>query len=237
MLMQFAQRLLEELARDPVSEWEVIDLYNVPEASPTIGAFESTAAARGWKVTQSRFRPCPVIELARDWETYLAGLEKKQRHELRRKMRRAAELPQGATWRIVETGESVDHTMDVFLRLMALDERKATFLTPVMRDQIKRSALAADANGWLQLALLDIGGRTAAGYLNFDYGGRLWVYNSFVDPEFSTLSPGWVLLGHVIRWAIENGRREVDFLRGGEQYKYQLGGRERYVCRTTIERR
>jgi CelD/BcsL family acetyltransferase involved in cellulose biosynthesis len=233
---QFTERLMEELSRDPASDWEVIDLYNVPEASPSLTALKTVAENHGWNVTQSRFRPCPVVDLSGDWDSYLAGIDKKQRHELRRKMRRAAENPQRVDWRIIEA-DDVEPSLDVFMRLMALDERKAAFLTPAMRMQIKRSALAAHDNGWLQLSVLDVGGQMVAGYLNFDYGGRLWVYNSFVDPQYSSLSPGWVLLGYVIQWAIEHGRRQLDFLRGGEQYKYQLGGRDRYVTRMTIERR
>lgn len=234
---RFAQDLLQALSGQPSQDWAVIDLYNVPEASPTLPALTRAAEERGWKVAQSRFRPCPVVELPQDWNAYLAGLDKKQRHELRRKMRRAAELPEAVEWRIVGRGEDVERVVDEFLRLMALDERKAAFLTPVMQTQIKRSVLAASDSGWLQLAVLDIDGRMAAGYLNFDYRERLWVYNSFVNPEYAALSPGWVLLGHLFGWAIENGRKEVDFLRGGEQYKYQLGGRDRFVSRLTIERR
>lgn len=236
MLPAFVENLLEALAHDSTREWEVIDLYNIPESSPTLEVLRSAAEHRGWAVTQARFRPSPVLELPGDWETYLAGLNKKQRHELRRKIRRAAELPEGVVWRIMSSDDEIERAIDTFLRIMALDTRKAAFLTPDMQTQIKRSALAALAHGWLQLTLLEIGGRPAAGYLNFDYGGRLWIYNSFIDPDYFTWSPGWVLLGHVIRWAIENGRREVDFLRGDEQYKYQLGGRKRFVCRLTVER-
>lgn len=233
----FTEMFLGELARLPRQDWDVVDLYNVPEVSVTLAALRSAAEALGWKVTQTRFRPCPVLELPDDWEAYLAGLDKKQRHELRRKMRRAAEHPEGAQWRIVGSSDGLEQAVDDFIRLMALDARKAAFLTPMMQTQIKHSALAAHSSGWLQLAVLDIGGQSAAGYLNFDYGGRLWVYNSFVDPEHFGSSPGWVLMGHIIRWAIDSGRDEVDFLRGGEPYKYQLGGRDRFVCRMTIERR
>jgi CelD/BcsL family acetyltransferase involved in cellulose biosynthesis len=232
----FVAQLLQELARLPMQDWEVIDLYNVPEESITLGGLRSAAEKLGWRVMQTRFRPCPVLELPADWEAYLGGLDKKQRHELRRKMRRAADLPEEVQWRIVGADGDIERAADDFLRLMALDERKAAFLTPIMQTQIRRSMLAAHSSGWLQLAVLEIGGRMAAGYLNFDYRKRLWVYNSFVDPAYFGSSPGWVLLGHIIRWAIEDGRQEVDFLRGGEQYKYQLGGRDRFVCRMTIER-
>jgi len=43
-------------------------------------------------------------------------------------------------------------------------------------------------------------------------------------------------MAHLIRWAIDHGRTEVDFLRGDEDYKYRLGGVDRHIVRLTIER-
>jgi CelD/BcsL family acetyltransferase involved in cellulose biosynthesis len=77
--------------------------------------------------------------------------------------------------------------------------------------------------GWLLLAFLEVNGEKAAAYLNFDYGNRLWVYNSAIDPRFNALSPGWVLLGHLLKWAIEHKRQAFDFLRGDEDYKFRFG--------------
>jgi len=76
----------------------------------------------------------------------------------------------------------------------------------------------------------------AAAYWCFDYRDRLWVYNSGLDPAYASLSPGWVLLGRLIQWAIEHGRREIDFLRGDESYKFRLGGVERSIYRLTLTR-
>jgi CelD/BcsL family acetyltransferase involved in cellulose biosynthesis len=45
------------------------------------------------------------------------------------------------------------------------------------------------------------------------------------------LSPGWVLLAHVIQWCTEHGRSEFDFMRGDEEYKYRFGGINRFVMR------
>jgi CelD/BcsL family acetyltransferase involved in cellulose biosynthesis len=70
--------------------------------------------------------------------------------------------------------------------------------------------------------------------LNFDYRNKLWGYNSGVGREHMELSPGWVLLGHVIQWCCENGRYEFDFMRGDEEYKYRFGGVNQYVMRTKI---
>ncbi len=235
-LDEFAGQLLDGLDRHGPAGWEVIDLFNLPESSPSLVALELAARARGWKAVRQRLQPCPVIRLPSDWEAYLASLDRKQRHELRRKMRRSESHPTPVNWRIIGPQEDLHSAIDTFLGLMALDPHKAGFLTEAMRAQFHASLSAAQANGWLQLALLSVGESPAAGYLNFDYGGRVWVYNSGLDPGYLDLSPGWVLLGHLIRWAIENGRSEFDFLRGEEDYKFRLGGVARHVERLTLIR-
>jgi CelD/BcsL family acetyltransferase involved in cellulose biosynthesis len=50
------------------------------------------------------------------------------------------------------------------------------------------------------------------------------------------LSPGWVLLGHLLEWANRNQRAEFDFMRGGEDYKYKFGGQDRHVMRICVTR-
>jgi CelD/BcsL family acetyltransferase involved in cellulose biosynthesis len=122
------------------------------------------------------------------------------------------------------------------LDLMAQDPEKERFLTPVMRQQFQTSMQAAFHAGWLQLAFLEADGQKAAGYLNFDYAGHIWVYNSGLNFSFRELSPGWVLLGNLLQWAIENKRQSFDFMRGDEDYKYRFGGVTRHVVRAQVKR-
>ncbi|MEW6567750.1 MAG: GNAT family N-acetyltransferase [Chloroflexota bacterium] len=232
-----AEDLLAGLAEEGPPGWEVIDLYNLPESSSTLAALTEAAARRGWTATQERLQPCPVVRLPATFEEYLDGLDRKQRHELRRKIRRLEAHPDPVTWRIVGTNEDLTAAVEAFMSLMAIDPEKRRFLTPAMRTQFQRSARVGQENGWLQLALMDVAGVPVAGYLCLDYGNRIWVYNSGLNPEYQWLSPGWVLLAHLIEWAIEHGRQEFDFLRGNEDYKYRLGGVAHWVCRLTITRR
>jgi CelD/BcsL family acetyltransferase involved in cellulose biosynthesis len=105
-----------------------------------------------------------------------------------------------------------------------------------MRQQMHASIHAAFKAGWLQLAFLEIGGEKAAGYLNFDYAGHIWVYNSGLNPAFREYSPGWVLLGYLLQWANENKRLSFDFMRGDEDYKYRFGAVDRQIVRAVIRR-
>jgi CelD/BcsL family acetyltransferase involved in cellulose biosynthesis len=137
---------------------------------------------------------------------------------------------------IVEDGSRLDAEMEDFMDLMAQDPEKAAFLTAPMRMQFQLTARKAFEAGWLQLAFLKVGEKKVAGYLNFDFAGQIWVYNSGISFNYRELSPGWVLLGHLLKWANENKRQTFDFMRGDEDYKYRFGGIDRRVIRVRIHR-
>ena len=233
-LPRFLSALLDFCASDPAIACPRFDWYNLPDDSPTLPTLEAESTKRGWTFTQEPFRPSISVKLPGDFEAYLASIDKKQRHEIRRKMRRAESYEQPVRWYIVEDESTLDAEIDAFLSLMANDHHKEEFLTEVMRSQMRASVHAAFKAGWLQLAFMEVDGKKAAGYLNFDYGNRIWVYNSGLDFNFRELSPGWVLLGHLLQWANENGRTEFDFMRGDEDYKFKFGGVKRDVIRAKV---
>jgi CelD/BcsL family acetyltransferase involved in cellulose biosynthesis len=197
-LPEFLAGLLDFLSGLQAPGCRLLDLYNILESSPTLPALQIVAQARGWTTSQESLQHCPYIPLPGDWERYLAEqVDKKQRHEIRRKMRRAEESELPVRWYIASDEARLDAELDDFLRLMAQDLEKARFLTDMMRSQMRAAVHAAFRSGWLQLAFLVVNGQKAAGYLNFDYANHIWVYNSGLDFSFRELSPGWVLLGYL----------------------------------------
>ncbi|OGN73652.1 MAG: hypothetical protein A2X25_14925 [Chloroflexi bacterium GWB2_49_20] len=235
-LAEFLSGLLDFLADSTPAVWHCLDWFNLPEASASLAALQNAAEKHGWKYQQESFRPVISVSLTGNFESYLAGIDKKQRHEIRRKMRRAAEYDLPVSWYILEDETRLDDDMDAFLNLMSNDPEKAFFLSPAMRPQMKNAAWAAWKSGWLQLAFLEVAGQKAAGYLNFDYNGHIWVYNSGLDQRYLELSPGWVLLGHLLQWANEHGRTEFDFMRGDEAYKFKFGGVRHFVEHVQVKR-
>lgn len=234
-LDEFLAGLLPFLAQE-APDWQALDLYNLLDFSPSLKALPQAAAAQGWGYAWQQLEHSPYIPLPGDWETYLASIDKKQRHEIRRKMRRTEEASLPIDWTITRDPAALDADMETFLGLMAQDPEKAAFLTPAMRQHMRNTMRCAFEEGCLQLAFLNIAGQRAAGYLNFHYLDRLWIYNSGLDRSFSEYSPGWVLLGNLLQWANENGIREFDFMRGDEEYKYRFGAVDRFVMRATLVR-
>lgn len=213
----------------------VWDLHSVPAASPTVTRLPALAAEHGVDVTTALEERCPILALPTTWEAYLAGLSGKQRHELLRKMRRLErEVPDA---RAVGLGSraDVEARFDDFLALHRQSRvGKARFMDERMEVFFRRvSAMLAEADAF-RLWLLDGPGGPLASFLCLEWNGTVGLYNSGFRPEAAALSPGLILLAHVIRDAIERGQRRFDFLRGEERYKYDFGPTPEDVYTVTI---
>jgi len=235
-LPAFLSGLLDFLDRSGPAGSRCLDWQNLLETSPTLPALKAEAEKRGATFISEQTYHAPSIPLAGDFETYLSRIDKKQRHEIRRKIRRAEESGHKLRWYIVRDESSLEAEIQAFLDLMKEDPEKTDFLTPPMCEQMRLACLAAFESGWLQLAFLEADGQKAAAYLNFDYLNRIWVYNSGFSRRFLDISVGWVLLGHLLQWANENQRSEFDFMRGDEDYKYRFGGVDKLVMRAKVVR-
>lgn len=234
-LPRFLSGLLDFLASSHGDAWSALDWYNLPDDSLTLAALKTESETRGWTYLEEVYRPTPRIALNGSFEDYLARIDKKQRHEIRRKMRRAAESGR-VNFYVVDKNADIEPELESFFHLMVQDTNKANFLHPAMREQMIATLRAAHKGGYLWLSFLEVDGVKAASTLCFDYKNKLWGYNSGVSFDYKDLSPGWVIMGYDIQWCCDNGRYEFDFMRGDEEYKYRMGGVNRFVMRARAVR-
>jgi CelD/BcsL family acetyltransferase involved in cellulose biosynthesis len=220
---QIYNALLETLTRSDFPQWDIVDFCNIPTLSPLNTRLKSLAETRrlitDWRVQNVS----PIIPLPATWEEYLARLDKKQRHEIRRKLRRIEDLP--TRWYVIDRAEDIDAAVADFVQLHRksspdkgafMDERMAKFFLEFCRRVFPTGAL--------QLSFFEVEGVRAASMLNFVYSNHVLVYNSGYDPEkHGYLSPGIILNALSIQDAIAARRDVFDFLRGDEEYKYRFG--------------
>ncbi len=225
--------VLRSLGEEP---WQELSLWAVPQGSPTLEALKAAAPGFGFRVDIEQEDVCPQLELPSTWEEYLAGLNKKNRHELRRKLRR---LSQGGEVALESVGEqaAVEAALDDFLRLYRQSRAdKAEFMTEQMERFFRAIVAALSAEGQIELLFLTLGGVRVATVLCFCRNGEALLYNSGYDPDYAYLSVGLLSKALALRKAIEEGRSRFDFLRGPEPYKYDLGARDVAVYRCTVRR-
>jgi len=218
--------------------WDIVDLCNLPEESLTYRELSAMAAQAGIRADVLQEDTAPQFPLPMRYDDYLnEQVEKKQRHEIRRKQRRA-EREAAVGFQVVDLQHSLEAEVDDFVALQRASRAdKADFMTPQMHRfflAIARQMLASDM---LRLLFLTLDGEKAATLFAFEYDRRFWLYNSGYDPEsHAQLSPGWVLLGYAIQYAIASGCRVFDFMQGDEEYKYRFGAHDYKVMRVTLRR-
>ncbi|MEK7216806.1 MAG: GNAT family N-acetyltransferase, partial [Chloroflexota bacterium] len=194
---------------DPL-DWRTLVLHSLPGESPTLPALQRLAQERGYTAAVDQEDVCPRMDLPGDWETYLGTLRKKDRHELRRKLRR---LEGAGEVRYYAAGDpaSLDQDMTDFFRLHRMSMHdKAAFMDAPMEAFFREMMSSHIGDGTGRLLLLEVDGQRAAAIFCFDYSGKRLLYNSGYDPQFSSLSVGLLLKAHAIRDAIECGMSQYD---------------------------
>jgi hypothetical protein len=250
-----ADAIVDYLATDPghPEPWAIIDLRRLRQADPATDvlteAFGRREVSEGWTLNVEREDVCPVVRLpdGADFDGYLATLGKKQRHEIRRKVRRAET---GGSIELIESTDPIAD-LDAFIDL---HQRKwgerGLFPDTVGGEQGRKFVrrlfeLFGEATSGpnaiadhptVHLGFLTIDGKRIAAEIHFETVSSLLYYNAGVDPEAKALSPGVVQLERLVRRAIDRGKCRVDLLRGDEPYKYEWGAVDEPVLRILVRR-
>jgi CelD/BcsL family acetyltransferase involved in cellulose biosynthesis len=190
-----------------------VRLVNVPSSSPTVRFFREHSSQMRVSVVPEDVTP--VISLPSDWDAYLMTLSRKDRHELRRKLRKFRVAYPDVSYR---TYGSDAAPIEETLKLMKLNPKKKDFLTDQMAEFFR--LLPKIIPGLTIHALTGKTGIVAA-KICFETPTSYLVYNSGYDPEVS--DAGYVLTAEMIRSAIGHSTREFNFLQGAERYKYDFG--------------
>ena len=244
-----AAALVDHLAAPDPSDpdhpvpWDAIDLRRLRCGDPAVDALAVAFGRReisdGWTLNLEREDVCPVASIPDGvgFEGYLSTLDKKARHEIRRKIRRA----NGAGEIGLAHAPDPLADLDVFIDLHKAKWGPDGLFPPTpggdaSRVFIRRWFEESGPDGPVKLLFLTLGGRRiAAGILVVD-GDRLMFYNAGIDPDARDLSPGVIFIAESIRFAVESGKREFDFLRGNEPYKYEWGSVEEPIQRLLVRR-
>ncbi len=212
-----------------------VRLEFVPDGRPTLSAFTDVLAAAGYRVVRAPQVVSPVLDLPDSYDTYVQSLGKKERHELRRKVRRL-EAAGVTAFRFADPAER-PAVLDRFFALHRLSRgEKAGFMTPDVESFFRDVADALSPLDRLRLGVLSFDGADVAVLFGFALGKVIASYNAAYHPGLASLSVGIVSHAWAIREAIARGYSTYDLLRGDEPYKYNLGAHDRWLGRLDAER-
>jgi CelD/BcsL family acetyltransferase involved in cellulose biosynthesis len=229
----FFNTLLDELKKEGIRR---LDLKNVREDAVVLTRLAPVARGRRCDVVETQEDVTVEMELPAAFEQYLEGLDGKQRHEVRRKLRRLAAAGD-INFRFVDNRADVPAVLDNFFKMFVESRSdKAHFLTSQMSDYFRMLADALAELKLLKIGVLELDGKSVAEIMCFDYNDTIYLYNSGYDPEYTSISAGLLSKVFAVKDSIEKGRKCFDFLKGAETYKYHLGGHAvpLYRCQVSI---
>jgi len=217
---EFLNAILTHLKKSGIRS---LQLGTLRPDSISLTQLPNLAKQMGYAVESNQVAFSYEIILPRTWESYLQMLAGKQRHEIRRKLRRLNEAGE-IRFRVIKRPDEISENIDIFFSLFkASRPDKSEFLTEQMMSFFRLLAQRMAQQGFLRLFFLDIDQVPAAGVMCFDYDNTLFLYNNGYNPQFSHLSPGFLSKVYSIRDSIEQGKLRYDLLKGDEGYKKRLG--------------
>ena len=232
------------LAAPESGPWDALDLRRLrcgdPFAEELAAALGALEIVNGWTLNVEREDVCPVVTLPSgvDIEGFLSTLGKKERHEIRRKVRRAEAAGE------VRLDDSPDPLVDLeaFIDLHQKRWGEAGLFPPTIggdqsRTFFRRMLELWGPDGPIRLTFLTVGGRRIAAGIHFETPDGYLYYNAGVDPDARELSPGVVMVHAYVERALAAGKPRLDFLRGDEPYKYEWGAVDEPVQRVLVRRK
>lgn len=223
--------------------WDVVDLRRLRVADPLLPVLEDAlkAADSTWEVSREQEDVCPVITApSGDWDEYLGTLDKKDRHEIRRKLRRASVIGDLHIDISVPTTDAIEMFIDLHTRRFGED---GLFPSGPGGDRSRRfvhrlAELERDSpdGGQLHVGSVHCGPRLVWAMLAFDDGVTCFLYNAGMDPDARDVSPGITGTAMYFQDRLAAGRRRFDFLRGDEPYKYEWGAVDEAIERLLVLR-
>jgi len=212
--------LIENIKEDS-NDSDCIVFGDVPEDSVTARLLESVNENSSG-TSRSTTSTCPYVPLPNNFGLYNQSLGSNMRRNLKIWEKQASKDYRVEFVKYAEIG-NVKEAMKIFFDLHQ-KRQMAKGNCGVFSDSIKRSfhtdvAKAFAEKGWLGLFFLTFNDKPVSTVYSYEYNGKLYAYLCGFDPEYARYRPGHLAFKNLIKYGIGKKLRELDFLRGDEEYK------------------
>jgi CelD/BcsL family acetyltransferase involved in cellulose biosynthesis len=217
------------------TDWDVLQLRDVPSNSRTVVELTTHAAEYGFLSGVRRSADSPVLPVTLEWQEYLESLPPKRRWFLRNRLKRLSKLGPVTLETISGGAELADALEDGYrLEAAAWKEKAGTAIvcTPEIQRFYTTLAERAAARGWLRLQFLKVGDRRVAFAYCLAYEKRMYLLKPGFDPEYAAFSPGTLLCYLALQEIHASGFVAYDFLGYGDRWKRQWA--EQSISHSTL---
>jgi CelD/BcsL family acetyltransferase involved in cellulose biosynthesis len=191
-----------------------------------IGLLETSRLARDGGLRLTARVKSPRLVLDHGFEAVVADrLTKHDRHDIRRRQRRLAELG-AVSYERAATADTVTRALDDVFRIHDLrwagQDDRSDLRTPADRAFQRAMGPALADRGSFVLHRLCLDGVAIAFRSTLLMGKRAFAYRMAFDPAFAYYAPGRLLTHHVFTELSNDGIREIEMMGGDFEHKREL---------------
>jgi hypothetical protein len=207
---------------DHASEWDVLELRQLPKESEVIGYLPRLDIERRLLLTEWVSTESTYIPVRQPWETYFSSLKKGHRANIRKSQHHLeTTAPLGLD--VVVSNAQLDADLEEALTLEAVawkDEGGTAIRSRSDSRAFYRQILqTAGQKGWLRIYFLTLGGKRIAVRIALLFRNRIYMLKSGYDPAYAAYSPGHLLCHKILEEAWSLKFDEIDFLGNTERWK------------------
>jgi CelD/BcsL family acetyltransferase involved in cellulose biosynthesis len=210
--------------REEIDRWDILQLTQLHQSSPTMTAMSQCASAEGLPIGTWRSSDSPYIELAGTWDSYWASLPAKFRSNVRNRLTRLKQIGEPRLEVLTDKSAIADALAEAWrLEASGWKDQEGTSITanPAVQRFYTLLADRAVDQGWLRLLFLAVGDRRIAVSYSAVYDDRLFLIKTGHDREHHTCSPFKLLTYFAAQDGFARGLREIDFLGDTESWKQE----------------
>jgi CelD/BcsL family acetyltransferase involved in cellulose biosynthesis len=222
------------------SEWDLLELRDMDQQSNTPHELLDALGGEFDMRTRNGLL-CPVQDFqpGLPLDDFMSQTSRFQNYTRRRKW---LERQPGFRIEICRDENTLQPAMENFFRLHRLrwlEDGGSSGISGAQDEAFHRDAMTRlMAAGQLRLYTLWVDGLAVASVYALIHRRTFYYYQSGMDPDWRSRSPGLVLIGETFADAIRSGLTRYDFLRGEEAYKSDwVSGNRRLVSRQLFARR
>ncbi len=211
--------LIETILED--SGTDRLAFSDVPEDSVTARLLAGVKG-ESFGVDHSVINSCPYVCLPNNHEEFLYNLGSNMRRNLKIWERNALKDYKVEFISQQKIG-TLKEAMRVFFELHQKSQtakgHNGVFSSNTYRNFHLDLANTFANRGWLALFFLTFNDEPVSTIYSFEYNGKLYAYLCGFDPEYAGYRPGHLAFKKLMEYGIKKNLKELDFLRGDEEYK------------------
>ncbi|MCC6146363.1 MAG: GNAT family N-acetyltransferase [Anaerolineaceae bacterium] len=210
-------------------DWQVFELVEAPAFQVEKIARKKCFSTHGY-IRRVEYTSHLYIPIQTKWETYFESQSKNLRHSIKQKLSRISKEGKTLDFRRYIGHEVTQEHLEEIFALNEYGSFPETYQTQKQKDFHFQLLERMRTPGYMDISFLDLDGTPIAFRYGFNTHNRYEDWRLGFDSRYSDYSPGALLMFYTTRDNFQRGLKEIDLLRGLEDYKRRWKVEEKSYC-------